>query len=123
MGVSRPKTDTSTRSFAWSRLISSIVPVKSANGPVVTRTVSPTSRSMSICGFSGTTWTSPPSPPASVASSVSSTYSLGILRVLATSRSDSGTGLMPLAPTNPVTAGVWRTMPHVSSSMSIRTST
>ena len=44
-GVSRPKMLTSTLSLSWSSLISTIWPEKSANGPSLTRTVSPISYS------------------------------------------------------------------------------
>ena len=40
-GVSRPKMLTRTLSLSWSSLISTISPEKSANGPSLTRTVSP----------------------------------------------------------------------------------
>ena len=44
-GVSRPKMFTSTVSFERATSMSEIAPLKSANGPVVTRTCSPTSYS------------------------------------------------------------------------------
>src|SRR6185312_8590516 len=56
-GVSRPKIDTSTLSFCASTFTSLIVAGNVANGPSMTVTDSPTSKSTSIVGFA------PPTPP------------------------------------------------------------
>src|SRR5690606_11481721 len=88
-GVSRPKMFTSTTTFCWSMLMSSMTPLKSANGPATTRTCSPTSHS----GLKrGLTFSSSFCTP----------------RNRSTSRRDSGVGFW-LPPTNPVTPGVLRT--------------
>src|SRR3970282_1506342 len=99
-GVARPKIDTSTRTFSFSSITSSTTPVKSANGPVVMRTVDPFWNVMRYFG-------------------VSSRSCLSSWRTSASSR---GTGRAP-EPTKPVTPGVLRTTYHESSSMTISTRT
>ena len=95
---------TSTFNLSWSSLISAIWPEKSAKGPSLTRTVSSTSYSRR-------------GRLRLVADSTPSTLTW---RMLSTSRRESGVGLVP-GPTNPVTPGVLRMAPHVSSSRSQRT--
>ena len=103
-GVSRPKMLTSTLSLSWSSLSSMTSPEKSANGPSLTRTVSPISYSrrglarVAIC----------------------SSLPLG-MRNASTSRRGSGDGLAPW-PTKPVTPGVLRITNQAVSSSSARTS-
>src|SRR5439155_12019518 len=71
-GVSRSKMLTNTLSFAWSALISLIVPLKSANGPLMMRTTSPSSKPSLTCGFCSSFFTT---------------------RIFSTSRLDRGVGL------------------------------
>src|ERR1019366_895767 len=88
-GVSRPNMLTSTLSFNWSSLISAIWPEKSANGPSLTLTVSPT-----CCwrrGLERGLWPSIPSGRP--------------WRIASTSARGKGVGLVP-GPTKPVTPGV-----------------
>src|SRR5690606_13222420 len=103
-GVSRPKMLTSTLSRSWSSLISMTSPEKSANGPSLTRTVSPSSYSSR-----GLARAAACSSPA-----------FG-MRKASTSRRGSGDGLAPW-PTKPVTPGVLRMTVHALSSSSARTS-
>ena len=70
-------------------MISLMVPLKSAKGPEMIRTVSPSSNSSRTWGFSASSFTA---------------------RIFSTSRRDSGVGLVPVPDdTNPVTPGVLRT--------------
>ena len=70
-------------------MISLIVPLKSANGPEMIRTTSPSSNPSRNCGFTSSFFTD---------------------RIFSTSRRESGVGLLPVpAATNPVTPGVLRT--------------
>ena len=99
-GVSRPKNETSTRILPFSWLISSISPRKSANGPSMMRTVSPSWKGdLDLRRFRG-----------------------HALHDGLDARSSSGTGLLSTL-TNPVTPGVFRSAYQVSSSNTIRTST
>ena len=101
-GVSRPKIETSTLTFCASGLISLIVAGSVANGPSMTVTDSPTSKSTTLtCGLVSFFW-------------VAGT------RIRTTSSTVSGDG-RDVAPTKPVTPGVLRTAPHDSSLRSIRT--
>src|SRR5918994_150638 len=104
-GVSRPKMLTSTLSLSWSSLISMTSPEKSANGPSLTRTVSPTSYSRRGLGRCAPRSSGPPPE----------------MRNAPTSRRGSGDGLAP-RPTNPVTPGVLRMTNHAWSSSCERTS-
>ena len=80
-----------------------MVPWKSANGPAMIRTVSPSSHSSRYSGFF---WAS------------------GLTaRIFSTSREESGVGLVPVPlDTNPVTPGVFRTTYQESLSYTILTS-
>src|ERR1700722_5060653 len=78
-GVSRPKMLTRTLSLSWSSLISAICPEKSANGPSLTRTVSPTS-----CSSRGRLRLAGASPPSTLT-----------CRMPSTSRRARGVGLLP----------------------------
>src|SRR6059058_5231500 len=102
-GTWRSKMSTSTFSFCWSGLTSTISPSKSESGPEVTFTDSPSENSIVARARS---------PPAVAP----------VLRIRSTSGCDSGTGLAP-APTNPVTPGVFFTTVHASSFRSMFTST
>src|SRR3712207_1615929 len=113
-GVSRPKMDTSTCSFWDSALISLIVAGSVANGPSMTVTDSPISKSTTAVGAAVV--------PAVAASGVRAACgAVAGARILTTSSRVSGEG-RDVAPTNPVTPGVLRTAPHDSSLSSIRTS-
>ena len=93
---------TSTLSLAWSALISEIVPLKSAKGPDVIRTTSPSSKPRRTAGLCSSFLTT---------------------RIFSISRRDSGVGFCPVpADTNPVTPGVLRTTYQESLSYSIFTS-
>src|SRR3954454_17712856 len=113
-GVSRPKIDTSTCNFCCSALISLIVAGSVANGPSMTVTDSPTSKSTTATGAAVVPV--PASPPATRAAcgAVAGT------RILTTSSRVSGDG-REVAPTKPVTPGVLRTAPQDSSLSSMRT--
>ena len=100
-GVSRPKIDTSTLSFAASSLISEISPEKSDSGPEMTLTDSPIVNWARVRG--------------AVATSV-------LCSSRSTSTCVSGTGSWE-APTKPVTPGVPLTTPQESSLSSMLTST
>ncbi|OLE29702.1 MAG: hypothetical protein AUG43_05480 [Actinobacteria bacterium 13_1_20CM_3_68_10] len=93
---------TSTFSFCWSGLTSTISPSKSESGPDVTFTDSPSENS---------TWARGRSPAVAP-----------VRRILSTSPCESGTGLVP-APTKPVTPGVFLTTVQASSFRSMFTST
>src|SRR5690606_102125 len=111
-GVSRPKMETRTLSFWPSTLISEIVAGSVSNGPSVTVTDSPTSKSTSTAAL------------ALVAAAVDAAVlgaSVGA-SIEKTSSLRSGTGWCA-CPTKPVTPGVLRTAPHDSSVSSMRTST
>src|SRR5438477_115781 len=82
---------TSTLSFCWSGLTSTISPSKSESGPDVTLTVSPSEYSTVVRGRSA--------------------VATPVCRIRSTSPCDSGTGLAP-APTKPVTPGVFLTTGH-----------
>src|SRR3954470_18084154 len=113
-GVSRPKIDTRTFSFWPSALTSLIVAGSVANGPSMTVTDSPTSKSTSTTGpLAGVAAV----PLPAVAGLASSTCGR---RNLSTSSMVSGDGL-DVAPTNPVTPGVLRTADQDASLRSIRT--
>ena len=103
-GVSRPKIDTSTLSFWASAWISLIEAGSVANGPSMTVTDSPTSKS------------------AALVSTTCGRFSSSGARNCMTSSMDSGDGRW-VCPTKPVTPGVLRTADHDSSVSSIRTST
>src|SRR6476660_5928427 len=113
-GVSRPKIETSTCSFCCSALISLIVAGSVANGPSMTVTDSPTSKSTTAAGADGEAAASPPPVRAACGAMAGA-------RILTTSSMVSGEG-REVAPTKPVTPGVLRTAPHDSSLSSIRTS-
>jgi hypothetical protein len=93
---------TSTLSFCWSPLTSTISPSKSESGPEVTFTDSPSSKSASARGRSAPAVT--------------------VWRMRSTSVWESGTGFVP-EPTKPVTPGVFFTTVQASSDMSMFTST
>src|SRR5262249_9365246 len=106
-GVSRPKIETSALSFCWSALISLIVAGREANGPSMTVTESPTSKSSTrTSGFAPflSGWTAGASH-------------------LSTSSRESGAGrsARSVDPTKPVTPGVLRTQEYDSGVRSIRT--
>src|SRR3954447_22385869 len=113
-GVSRPKIETRTCSFCCSALISLIVAGSVANGPSMTVTDSPTSKSTTAVGAAVVAAASP--PPVRAACGV-----VAGARIFTTSSSVSGEG-REVAPTKPVTPGVLRTAPHDSSLSSMRTS-
>src|SRR5699024_5541493 len=91
-GVSRPKIDTKTLSFWVSGLISEIVAGRVSNGPSITVTDSPTSKSTSVIAG------------ASASAGLSSSSKVG-LSIRTTSSIVRGTGWW-VCPTNPVTPGV-----------------
>src|SRR3954451_8158994 len=93
---------TSTLSFCWSGLTSTISPSKSESGPLVTLTDSPSENA---------TWARGRSAVAAP-----------VLRIRSTSPCVSGPGFEP-APTNPVTPGVFFTTVQASSLMSMFTRT
>jgi len=93
---------TSTFSFCWSGLTSTISPSKSESGPEVTFTDSPSENSTCARGRS------PVAAP--------------VRRMRSTSPCESGTGFEP-APTKPVTPGVFFTTVQASSFRSMFTST
>src|SRR5215218_5443794 len=93
---------TSTFSFCWSGLTSTISPSKSDSGPLVTFTDSPSENATCARGRSA--------------------LDAPVLRIRSTSPCESGTGFEP-APTNPVTPGVFLTTVHASSLRSMFTST
>src|SRR4051794_20506771 len=105
-GVSRPKMLTSTLSLLRSGLTSSTVPMNSANGPSVTRTLWPLVNATRYFGVST------PMCRRICLTSVSSS-GIGSLRM---------PGMLPL-PTKLVTPGVLRTTNHDSGSRIISTST
>src|SRR6476660_649943 len=112
-GVSRPKIDTSTLSFWLSALISEIVAGRVSNGPSMTVTDSPTSKSTTLTSVAFFV------PGLPVASSLVSRLGASMVK---TSSRLSGTGWW-VWPTKPVTPGVWRTAPQLSSVRSMRTRT
>src|SRR3954454_495202 len=117
-GVSRPKIETSTCSFCCSALISLIVAGRVANGPSMTVTDSPTSKSTTAVVVPVVA----AAPPAAAASAVFAAWGGAAgASILTTSSMVSGEGL-DVAPTNPVTPGVLRTAPQDSSLSSMRTS-
>src|SRR6185503_5165313 len=87
-GTWRSKMSTSTFSFCWSGLTSTISPSKSLSGPEVTFTCSPRMNSTSVRARSA--------------------VEAPVWRIRSTSGCESGIGLLP-APTNPVTPGVFFT--------------
>src|SRR5919199_2718141 len=93
---------TSTLSFCWSGLTSTISPSKSDSGPLVTFTDSPSVNSTCARGRSA--------------------VCAPVFRIRSTSPCESGTGFEP-APTNPVTPGVFFTTVQASSFRSMFTST
>src|SRR4029079_5891877 len=93
---------TSTFSFCWSGLTSTISPSKSESGPLVTLTDSPSWYSTCARGRSAVV--------------------APVLRMRSTSPWESGTGFEP-APTNPVTPGVFFTTVQASSFRSMLTRT
>ena len=107
--------ETSTCSFCCSALISLIVAGRVANGPSMTVTDSPTSKSTTAVVVAAAPWAA--SPPAARAACGATAGT----RILTTSSRVSGDGL-DVAPTKPVTPGVLRTAPHDSSLSSMRTS-
>src|SRR6478672_4970962 len=114
-GVSRPKMETSTLSFWVSGLISEIVAGRVSKGPSMTVTDSPTSKSTTRTSLGA------PVPDAAAPSAPAAASKVGA-SIVKTSSIDSGTGWCAL-PTNPVTPGVWRTAPQLSSVRSMRTRT
>src|SRR4028119_2519997 len=143
-GVSRPKIETSTCSFACSALISLMVAGRVANGPSMTVTDSPTSKSTTVAGADaaageaasatlaargGGPGTSRLTTPASgraagggaAAAPLAACGGASGPSRLTTSSIVSGEG-REVAPTKPVTPGVLRTAPQDSSLRSIRTS-
>ena len=115
-GVSRPKIDTSTLSLECSGSISLMVAGSVANGPSMTVTDSPTSKSTTSTGAAAPLELASPAPALPAAGTL---WVLGA-RILMTSSIESGDGL-EVAPTKPVTPGVLRTAPQESSVSSIRT--
>src|SRR5215212_8171380 len=105
-GVSRPKMETSTCSFCCSALISLIVAGRVANGPSMTVTDSPTSKSTTAAGAAVVVAASPPVARAGCGA-------VAGRRILTTSSMVSGEGF-DVAPTKPVTPGVLRTAPQDS---------
>src|SRR6478609_5563507 len=114
-GVSRPKIETSTLSFWVSLLISEIVAGRVSKGPSMTVTDSPTSKSTTRTSLAA------PVPVAAEPSAPAAASNVGA-SIVKTSSIDSGTGWCAL-PTKPVTPGVWRTAPQLSSVRSMRTRT
>src|SRR3954470_7789217 len=104
-GVSRPKIDTRTFSFWPSALTSLIVAGSVANGPSMTVTDSPTSKSTSMVDLAG--------PLALFLPSAAFGSTCG-RRNFRTSSMVNGEGL-DVAPTKPVTPGVLRTALHEES--------
>src|SRR3954454_15366319 len=116
-GVSRPKIDTRTFSFCPSTLTSEIVAGSVANGPSMTVTDSPISKSTSTAGPPSGAAVAVDSPLPPFAGASLSTFGARNFR---TSSTVSGDG-REVAPTNPVTPGVLRTALHEASFRSIRT--
>ena len=110
---------TSTLSFCCSALTSLMEAGSVANGPSMTVTDSPTSKSTRISGRSRLA--SPPPADEVLAATFPVFFAAPWgSRNLTTSSSDSAVG-REVAPTNPVTPGVLRTVAHESSVRSIRT--
>ena len=108
--------DTSTLSFCCSALTSLIDAGNVANGPSMTVTDSPTSKSTRISGRSSVA-SDEAAPDVLLAAFFAAPCGS---RNLTTSSRVSGDG-RDVAPTKPVTPGVLRTAPHDSSLSSMRT--